>query len=189
MASGSISENLSKIDRKSVEHLSNVYRTSIDNLSKIYGSGVYLGCIWGVSGVYLGWIWVGSWVYLGWGLGAPQYGDYVRTSWKNVIFLPEWRFLVNFSFRALKLAANREKQLFTCFGFLPPYFGVSASLVVSLDKNLTRSIDPYQKFFISCRLARYSKIYRTSIENLSSIYRESIANPSGKAHERHSGWV
>ena len=34
-------------------------------------------------------------------------------------------FFEDFSIRALKLAANREKQVFTFFGFLPPYIGVS----------------------------------------------------------------
>ena len=62
------------------------------------------------------------------GLGTPQYGDYVATSWKNVIFSSKWRFFVNFSFRALKLLANHEEQLLTFFGFLPPYFAVSRSL-------------------------------------------------------------
>ena len=42
-----------------------------------------------------------------------------------------------------------------------------------MDLNLTRSIDSYQKFFISCRLARYLNIYRKSIEHLSKIYRKS----------------
>ena len=36
MPSGSISENLSKIYRKSIEHLSKIYRTSIGNLSNTY---------------------------------------------------------------------------------------------------------------------------------------------------------
>ena len=31
--------------------------------------------------------------------------------------------------RALKLAENRENELFTFFGFLPPYIDVSGSLV------------------------------------------------------------
>ncbi len=62
------------------------------------------------------------------GLGTPQYGDYVATSWKNDIFCQNDVFFVNFSFRALKLLANHEKQLFTFFGFLPPYFSVSRSL-------------------------------------------------------------
>ena len=39
------------------------------------------------------------------GLGAPQYGDYVRTSWKNVIFSSNCNF---FALRALKLIANHE---------------------------------------------------------------------------------
>ena len=34
-----------------------------------------------------------------------------------------------FSIRALKLAANHEKQVFTFFAFLPPYIGVSGSLM------------------------------------------------------------
>ena len=53
--------------------------------------------------------------------GCAPYGDYVPTSWKNVIFVDD------FSIGALKLAANREKQVFTFFGFLPPYIGVSGS--------------------------------------------------------------
>ena len=40
MPSGSISENLSKIYRKSIENLSNIYRTSIENLSKIYRKSI-----------------------------------------------------------------------------------------------------------------------------------------------------
>ena len=58
-------ENLSKIDRTSIEHL-----------SKIYGSGVYLGCIWGGSGVDLRCIWVdlgGPGVDLVWILGSKIY--------------------------------------------------------------------------------------------------------------------
>ena len=34
-------------------------------------------------------------------------------------------FFNDFSIRALKLAESREKQLFTFFGLLPPYIGVS----------------------------------------------------------------
>ena len=62
------------------------------------------------------------------GLGTPQYGDYVATSWKNDIFLPKLCFFDNCSFRALKLLANHEEQLLTFFRCLPPYFGVSGSL-------------------------------------------------------------
>ena len=54
--------------------------------------------------------------------GCAPYGDYVPTSWKNVLF---YRFFI----RALKLGANHEKQVFTFFAFLPPYMGVSGSLV------------------------------------------------------------
>ena len=63
------------------------------------------------------------------GLGTPQYGDYVATSWKNAIFFCQNDvFWATFSFRALKLLANHEKQLFTFVCFLPSYFGVSRSL-------------------------------------------------------------
>ena len=34
-----------------------------------------------------------------------------------------------FGVEALKLAENHEQQLFTFFAFLPPYMGVSDSLV------------------------------------------------------------
>ena len=83
---------------------------------------------------------------------TPQYGDLRPTSLKNVPNLqkssksedgpPEvWPaaprmgimcrpfrkmyFFDDFSIRALKLAANREKQVVTFFAFLPPYIGVS----------------------------------------------------------------
>ena len=75
----------------------------------------------------------------------------------------------NFSFGALKLLANHEEQLFTFFGFLPPYFVVSGFPAYLKGQILTRSIDWYQKFFISCLVARYWKINRKSIENLSKI--------------------
>ena len=84
----------------------------------------------------------------------------------------------NVSFRALKLAANHEKRLFTFFGFLPPYFDVSGALAYPMGRDLTRSIASYHQFFISCRLARYPKINRTSIENRSKIYRTSIEHLS-----------
>ena len=53
------------------------------------------------------------------GLGTPQYGDYVATSWKNDIFLPKLRLFDNFSFRALKLAANHEKSFLRFLAFYP----------------------------------------------------------------------
>ena len=103
------------------------------------------------------------------GLGAPRMGIMCRPHGKMYFF-------DDFFIRALKLAANREKQLFTFFGFLPPYIGVSGSLTYPNRQILTRSIDCYQKFFISCLVARYWKIYRKSFENLSKIYRRSIEN-------------
>ena len=51
------------------------------------------------------------------GLGAPRMGIMCRPHGKMYFF-------VDFFIRALKLAANREKQVFTFFGFLPPYIGV-----------------------------------------------------------------
>ena len=77
-----------------------------------------------------------------------------------------------------KMAENHEKQLFTFWGFLPPYFGVSGFPAYPKRQILTRSIDWYKKFFISCLVARYWKIYRKSIEHLSKIYRKSIENLS-----------
>ena len=56
------------------------------------------------------------------GLGTTQYGDYVATSWKNVIFCQNDVFFDNFSFRALKLVANHEKQLLTFFWLFTPLF-------------------------------------------------------------------
>ena len=74
---------------------------------------------------------------------------------KNVTNSSKLRFGGDFSFRALKLLANHETQLLTFFGFLPPYFGVSRSLALFLKLNMTRRIDWYHQFFISCRLARF----------------------------------
>ena len=56
------------------------------------------------------------------GLGAPRMGIMCRPHGKMYFF-------VDFFIRALKLAANREKQVFTFFGILPPYIGVSGLLV------------------------------------------------------------
>ena len=83
--------------------------------------------------------------------------------------------------------ANHDKRCFTFFGFLPPYIGVSGSLVYSKRQILKRAIDWYQKLLISCLVARRpfmcsleesienrSEIYRKSIENRSNIYRTSI---------------
>ena len=60
--------------------------------------------------------------------------------------------------QALKMAENREKRRFTFFAFLPPYISVSSFPTYPNRLILTRSIDCYQKFFISCPVARYWKI-------------------------------
>ena len=103
----------------------------------------------------------------------------------------------------IKMAANREKRCFAFFAFLPPYVGVSGSPVHLKRQILKRSIESYQKLFISCLVARYSAVlvvlcrvienlsniyrkfiehlskpYRKSIENLSNIYRKPIENLS-----------
>ena len=56
-------------------------------------------------------------------------------------------------------AENAEKQSFTFFAFLPPYIGVSGSLVSRTRKISMRSIDWYQKFLISWLVARYSAVF------------------------------
>ena len=57
---------------------------------------------------------------------------------------------------ALKMPENAEKQKFYVFAFLPPYIGVSGTLVSRTCKISMRSIDWYQKFKISWLVARYS---------------------------------
>ena len=59
----------------------------------------------------------------------------------------------------LKIAENLEKQSFTFFAFLPPYIGVSGSLVSRMRKISMRSIDWYQKLLISCLVAWYSAAF------------------------------
>ena len=54
---------------------------------------------------------------------------------------------------------NHEKPCFTFFAFLPPYIGVSGSLVSGMRKSMKRSIDWYQKFLISWLAARYSTAF------------------------------
>ena len=59
----------------------------------------------------------------------------------------------------LKIAENLEKQSFTFFAFLPPYIGVSGSLVSRMRKISMRSIDWYRKFLISRFVAQYSAVF------------------------------
>ena len=66
---------------------------------------------------------------------------------------------IKISFRCVKLRENPENQSFTFFAFLPPYIGVSDSLAYPIGKNLSRSIDWYKKFLISCLVARYSAVF------------------------------
>ena len=54
------------------------------------------------------------------------------------------------------MVENHEKQSFTFFCLLPPYIGVSGSLVSRKRKSVKRSIDWYQKLLISRLAARYS---------------------------------
>ena len=81
--------------------------------------------------------------------------DYYRFS---QIFIDLRRFSLIF-IEALKIAENHEKPGFTFFAFLPPYIGVSGSLVSRKRQISMRSIDWYQKFLISCLVARYSHIF------------------------------
>ena len=64
----------------------------------------------------------------------PNMGIMCRPLQKTVFFFAKIMFFDNVSFRALKLAANHEKQLFTFLGFLPPYIGVSGSLAYAKGK-------------------------------------------------------
>ena len=62
------------------------------------------------------------------GLGTPQYGDYVATSWKNDIFCQNDDFLTIFPLGRSNCVQIRKNNFSRFFGFLPPYFGVSCSL-------------------------------------------------------------
>ena len=62
--------------------------------------------------------------------GCAPYGIMCRPHGKMYFF-------VDFSIKALKLAANREKQVFTFFAFLSPYIGFRPSRVcqkIELEK-------------------------------------------------------
>ena len=66
---------------------------------------------------------------------------------------------IKISFRCVEFRENPENQSFTFFAFLPPYLDVSDSLAYTKAKNLSRSIDWYKKFLISCLVARYSAVF------------------------------
>ena len=57
------------------------------------------------------------------------------------------------------MSENHEKPCFTFFAFLPPYIGVSDSLVSRRRKSMKRSIDWYKKLLISRLVARYSAVF------------------------------
>ena len=99
----------------------------------------------------------------------------------------------DFSIRALKLAANHEKLVFTFFAFLPTYMGYlygrfrlsRGSQTIDIEKiyrlvSKILNFMPYGSvlgnFFFSCKnfVASASKFYRNSIEILSKFYRISI---------------
>ena len=89
------------------------------------------------------------WITPKYGLVTPQYANCVQdglaTPQDGLVTPPLWELradlfkkrpkslknasFYDFSIRALKLAANHEKQVFTFFAFLPPYMGVSGSPV------------------------------------------------------------
>ena len=56
------------------------------------------------------------------------------------------------------MVENFEKHNFTFLAFLPPYVGVSSSLVSGMRKISMRSIDLYKKFLISWLAVRYSAV-------------------------------
>ena len=56
------------------------------------------------------------------------------------------------------MVENNEKQCFTFFALLPPYIGVSGSLVSRKRKSMKRSIDWYQQLLTSGLAARHSTV-------------------------------
>ena len=96
-----------------------------------------------------------------------------------------------------KVAENCEKQLFTFFGLLPTYIGVSGSLSCLANDRSWRDLSiPIKKSWFHAMwlgirqflcsmyeshglgIENLSKIYRKSIEHLSKIYRTSIEHLS-----------
>ena len=110
---------------------------------------------------------------------APSMGIQCGPHGKMIFFFAKIAF---FSLGALKLLANHEKQLLTFFGFLPPYFGVLRSLAQPMGLDLTRSIAPYQKFFISLHLARFSK-NRYIFDRFSIDFRQIFDSGLGQYHQ------
>ena len=82
---------------------------------------------------------------------------------------------------ALKMAAKHEKPCFTFFAFLPPYIGVSGSLVSGMRKSVKRSIDWYQKFLISYLAARYSTVFVFHLKCLILLFWNVVEAIAGRA--------
>ena len=118
-----------------------------------------------------------------WRLLREKVAKMMTFVWKShqivsVKMSPKWRLLLIF-IEALKMAENHEKPCFTFFAFLPPYIGVSGSLVSGMRKISMRSIDWYQKFLISWLAARYSTVFvfslwKNIVESPSKIYFKSM---------------
>ena len=81
----------------------------------------------------------------------------------------------------LKIAENLEKQSFTFFAFLPPYIGVSGSLVSGMRKSVNRSIDWYQKFLISWLAAWYSTVFVFHLKCLILLFWNVVEAIAGRA--------
>ena len=60
---------------------------------------------------------------------AQEHEEIYRLVSKIIIFTPCGSVFYRFCLEALKMLKNHEKQCFTFFAFLPPYFGVSGSLM------------------------------------------------------------
>ena len=130
------------------------------------------------------------------GLGTPQYGDYVPTSWKNVIVSPKWRFLTNSPFRRsnwLPITKNKSLHFLACDLLISAFHALWRSscegtwrdlsiriknssfhvVWLGIRKSIENLLNMYRK-----SIEHLSKIYRKSIEHLSNIYRTSIEHLS-----------
>ena len=96
-------------------------------------------------------------------LHAQEREEIYRLVSKNFNFMPSGSVFDCFCLEALKMAENQEKLCFTFFAFLPPYIGVSDSLVSGMRKSVKRSIAWYRKFLISWLAARYSTVFVFSV--------------------------
>ena len=122
------------------------------------------------------------WTPRKYGLGTPQYGDYVRTSWKNVIFSSKWR---DFSCRRsnwLQIAKNNFLRFFALYPLISAFHALWRSFWNWTWRDLSFRIinSSFHAVWLDIRksIENLSKVYRKSIENLSNIYRKSIENLS-----------